>query len=570
MISENSRLHTLQSIEFDSYKSFSEGGPFKIKADSSLTLIIGRNNCGKSSLIDIIEGFIRYNNDNKLPSGMQGIGATFTLSGYDIEYGFDRNTNSSLFGNYYKFGSQFIGKGIALSCTDKGMKPSNTQEEIFLSSSPKGSDKLSNWETIARKIENALRPICFRRVNADRDVVPETESDVETVGFNGDGATNIIRKFINNYFLDESIVEDTILNELNKIMQPDAHFSNIRIQQVKGEEDKEYKWEVFLEENEHRYALSKSGSGLKTILLILINLFLVPQTKECKGKEIVFAFEEIENNLHPALQRRIFQYLYDYAVENNAKVFITSHSHIAINTFYNKDHASIIHIMKDKGSSCLQIIESGRETAEILDDLDVKASDLFQSNGVIWVEGPSDRIYVLRWLQELAKCKLTEGLHFQFMYYGGRLLSHYELEDANEKTEGLINILTTNRNAAIIIDSDRKQKNARINATKRRVRDEFKNRGFFCWITQGKEIENYVAAEAVNQLFGCSLSQIGQYELFPDYIQKYDKNFSTHKVETARKLSNYITEDNSENILDLQDSILRLYNEILKWNNLGS
>ena len=142
MISDNSRLHALQSIEFDRYKSFSEGGPFRIKAESNLTLIIGRNNCGKSSLIDIIEGFVRYKNEHKLPTGMQGIGATFTLSEDDIEYGFDRNTNSSLFGNHYKFGSQFIGKGVALSCTDKGMKPSNTQEEIFLSSSPKGSDKL--------------------------------------------------------------------------------------------------------------------------------------------------------------------------------------------------------------------------------------------------------------------------------------------------------------------------------------------------------------------------------------------------------------------------------------------
>jgi transcription-repair coupling factor (superfamily II helicase) len=41
------------------------------------------------------------------------------------------------------------------------------------------------------------------------------------------------------------------------------------------------------------------------------------------------------------------------------------------------------------------------------------------------------------------------------MYYGGRMLSHFELEDDSEKTEGLINILTTNRNAAIVIDSDK-------------------------------------------------------------------------------------------------------------------
>ena len=55
-------------------------------------------------------------------------------------------------------------------------------------------------------------------------------------------------------------------------------------------------WEIFLEESGHRYAMSKLGSGLKTILLILINLYLIPDTDEYRGKEILYAFEEIENN----------------------------------------------------------------------------------------------------------------------------------------------------------------------------------------------------------------------------------------------------------------------------------
>lgn len=32
--------------------------------------------------------------------------------------------------------------------------------------------------------------------------------------------------------------------------------------------------------------------------------------------------------------------------------------------------------------------------ADALDDLGVKASDLLQANGIIWVEGPSDRAYI--------------------------------------------------------------------------------------------------------------------------------------------------------------------------------
>jgi hypothetical protein len=42
---------------------------------------------------------------------------------------------------------------------------------------------------------------------------------------------------------------------------------------------------------------------------------------------------------------------------------------------------------------------------------------------VIWVEGPSDRIYIRHWLK-LADAHLTEEVHFSIMFYGGKLLSH--------------------------------------------------------------------------------------------------------------------------------------------------
>lgn len=568
MMSSNHELNALQSIRFNEYKSFSERGPFTIQVNKNVILIIGRNNCGKSSIIDVIEAFLLSKRREELSSGLKGICASFILDQEIVAHGFPKGAHHSLIGDLESFGKEFIGEKFTVDCTEKGYKAAEKQEDISISYNGRAKAARDNWNTISRFIENRMADVRFRRLNADRDVVPEFESDSEVVNYNGDGATNLVRKYINNGSLDESIVEERILDELNTIMQQDAHYTNIRIQQVKSDEDGKYKWEVFLEEDNHRFALSKSGSGLKTILLLLINLYLIPETNEYVDKKIVFAFEEIENNLHPALQRRVFQYLYDYAVDHNAKIFITSHSHIAINTFFDKEHASICHITKNKNNSFIQTVSGGKDAAAILDDLDVKASDLFQANGIIWVEGPSDRLYILQWLKVFTGCGLIEGLHFQFMYYGGRLLSHFELEDDSEKTEGLINILTTNRNAAIVIDSDKHSLRAHINQTKRRVRDEFKRQGYYCWITKGKEIENYVAAEAVNKTYGCDLKQIEQFDRFPDYISKYDKNFSTHKVDAARKICEYITEENSESIFDLQDSIIMLYNEIKKWNNL--
>ena len=193
----------------------------------------------------------------------------------------------------------------------------------------------------------------------------------------------------------------------------------------------------------------------------------------------------------------------------------------------------------------------------------VKASDMFQSNGVIWVEGPSDRIYILKWLKVFNDFQLKEGDDFQFMYYGGKLLSHFAIEP--EGKSDLIDILTTNRHAAIVIDSDKTYQSKPINDTKKRIKKEFENNNCFCWITKGKEIENYLPAEAINHVHNGSLHQIERYEKFPDYIAKYDDKFSLKKVEYARKYAEFITIDNSADILDLQKKVRELYSVICQW-----
>ena len=38
-------------------------------------------------------------------------------------------------------------------------------------------------------------------------------------------------------------------------------------------------------------------------------------------------------------------------------------------------------------------VDTYRDSCHILDDLEARASDLLQANGIVWVEGPSDRIY---------------------------------------------------------------------------------------------------------------------------------------------------------------------------------
>ena len=86
-----------------------------------------------------------------------------------------------------------------------------------------------------------------------------------------------------------------------------------------------------------------------------------------------------------------------------------------------------------------------------------------------------------------------------------------------------------------------------------------------CWITAGKEIENYVPYQAINSFYGCDLTQCGQFELFPEYIKTVNPNFQNEKVRFASTVIDKITREDSESILDLKQRIIELIKTIQGW-----
>lgn len=568
---------TIEKLRFQKYKSFSESVKHEIDVIKPICLVIGRNSSGKSSVIDILE-FVFNSITRKRAE-------TTFIQSINIELGLTLTENhlsafNSKFytgplSNPYEIARQFIGRLVwsKFNGYDNWLS-SDLNMVLNLSSLEMDSGPVDivdyhtwdhgTWDKVVQSYSQYLKNFVFRRITAERDIVPESErAGYFNAEYNGDGTTNLLRAFLNERKFDEKLVENLLLNELNIIMGKDAHFESIRVQE--DDYDGEQKWEIFLKEpGQERFALSKSGSGLKTILLMLVNLHLIPKLEQNKGKSFVYAFEELENNLHPALQRRVFEYLYSFTEKNDVRIFLTSHSHVAINVLYGKENACIYHVTKENKCSSIKPVGTYFDKIDILEDLDVKASDILQSNGIIWVEGPSDRIYIKRWLEVFTDNQFVEGRDYQFLYYGGKLLSHYEL-GGEESVEDLISILTTNRNAAIVIDSDKKYSTAKINDTKRRVKEEFEKQSFMCWITQGKEIENYLTVRSINQAFRKKLKKdVGRYELFPEYIKKIDANFSNRKTPFAKFIAPFIT--NEDEIMDVKKRILELYQTIEKWN----
>lgn len=547
----------MQGFGIKNFRSFNSDGVF-LDNLKKINIIIGKNNCGKSNVLRFLQtlhlNIYRLENfPNDLTNQHRRNGKTTIISLKIKGENFPHKKEAirfnskfdytSFFDDYHTIDYDLISKNFELPQIIQDLESSQLYP---LQSNYTQADKATllkeikqGWKrTIESYIPNTFKDLIYiphLRVIKEGHDFGDSNSSI-----NG---SNIISKMFE--MQNPKIGEEKSREKFNLIQSFVRDLINKPDLIIEIPHTKE---EIVLTIDQNRLPLDSFGTGIHQLVMLCSTLVIHENSIVC--------IEEPEIHLHPELQRKFLSFL----GKTKNTYFITTHSNVFLDSRHN---TSIYHVQNDGIKSIIFNANQTAKTFTILNDLGYQSSDILQSNGIIWVEGPSDRTFLLKWIN-LIDNSLIEGLHFSIMFYGGRLLSHLSFENDKVINE-LIPLLKLNRNAYVVMDRDGFSNKAKINQTKTRIKNELGDRN--SWITKGREIENYISETTLKKWLQVDKIKTDSNTKLEEIIskvsvKKYDTGKSKYSIEIAKHIEIHDLE-----ILDLKLKMNQLIKNIKIWND---
>jgi predicted ATP-dependent endonuclease of OLD family len=181
---------------------------------------------------------------------------------------------------------------------------------------------------------------------------------------------------------------------------------------------------LFKDDTSQHGFVHRSALPLGWLQIVSILAFM----RRCDPDALVL-LDEPDRHLHPSLQRVMLEVIAAEARRLDAQVVVATHSSVLTNPELGRRVGAKV-VVAARGR-----FEELLDARRVLDDLGVTSGDLVQANGLIWVEGPSDRLYLKTWIELYTRTKglpaPIERVHYAFVSYGGALLKHLALTDAH-------------------------------------------------------------------------------------------------------------------------------------------
>lgn len=501
----------LEGMSLKGYRSYSNDEGVNLTQFRRMNLFIGPNNIGKSNLVR----FIKHLRNNNL----------FTVNIDPYNDAWDQ-TNPLLH-------AEFIFKGGSSEDKKKISIQQKKNERLILDGIPQ--DKFGDF------MSNYVRIFSDNRGLGSKNSVGYLQPMMDGRPITGVVAQGAVEKYEwYTYYkaqmsehlsilLSEKVeisiklsdkakkIEDLDQHEIREII--DSKIKHKRLFNKTNSEFEPKKAEFIIQLSRNgsikEFSLEDLGLGVFQFVGILTALY----TAKRNERQNVF-FEEIELNMHTQALTLLMRILETEPAFGEYRYFFLTHSTSILDLISEQWSVHSFNRSAD-GSTTARLSTKRMDIHRLLDEMGVKPSQLLLSNFVIWVEGPSDKIYLNKWIElkgsERGK-EYIEGKHYSFVYYGGALLSHYGIllsDDLTEDvghTDALIDIMNVSRYSAIICDSDlgegRQKLKKRVEQIQARLNEKVElQSNVFQWITAGREIENYVPKHIFEDVFANKMSK---------------------------------------------------------------